>query len=361
MSHLVSQNQNPKLQLPAYVGQRSITFRFDIVDSVTGYRRTVQPLRSGVPTLKHNTAATVTRSLTDLQLAPSDVATFSSITSRLEPFMVVGSEIFSLGHFIPADWARRRFSSRADAVIGVSAWYDEMFIIDQQISTGFGALTPSGEVISAMLRRFLSQFPVNYRLEPTTFSGLGSWGPGTRGGVIIEQLALDGDYLSPWFDVTSTLQFIRSFDPAEKLPDFDFDVDFRVLRENIIESDNLIDAPNRFVVIGNGADALGGNADVIGFADVPTSAPHSIANRGFVIPSVQNRQVGSSAQAGAIARNMVQRQTLIEQVELETLPDPRHDSYDVIHWQDENWLEVAWSLPMVDDGRMSHTLRKVYR
>lgn len=360
MAHLTTQRENSKLQLPAYVGQRSATFRFDIVDSVTGYRRAVKPLSGAAPTLKHNTSATITRTITDVQLTPTDAALFNSITSRLEPFMIVGGETFSLGRYVPSDWARRRFSSHTSAKIGVASFYDEMFIIDQQLSNAFGAQSVGGEVIFNMLTRFLNRFPIKFTVEPSNFLSLGSWSAGTRGGVITEQLALDGDYLSPWFDHTSTLRFIRSFDPADELPTFDFDNHFHVLRENIIESDNLIDAPNRFVVVGNGAGAVGG-VDVVGFADVPSTAPHSIANRGFIVADVQNRQVDSSAQAGAIAQNLVHRQTLIEQVELETLPDPRHDSYDIIHWQSENWLEIAWSLPLAAGGRMSHTLRKTYK
>ena len=43
-----------------------------------------------------------------------------------------------------------------------------------------------------------------------------------------------------------------------------------------------------------------------------------------------------------------------------TIPDPRHDGYDVIRWQGFNWLELGWSLPMIEGSSMSHTLRKSY-
>jgi hypothetical protein len=51
---------------------------------------------------------------------------------------------------------------------------------------------------------------------------------------------------------------------------------------------------------------------------------------------------------------------VFERVELSTPPDPRHDSHNVIRWQGENWLELAWSMPLVEGGEMRHVLRKAY-
>lgn len=369
MTHLRGRRANSKLDMPAYVGQRVESARFDIVDAITGYRRVVKPLDSGSPTLQHNTSSTITRTLRGLQLGPADTAVFSSISSRLEPFITIGGTEYPLGRYVPADWARIRFSSRANALHGVASFYDEMFIVDQQLTDSFGAKTDAstssdfGEAIDAMLMRFLSKFPIKFDVDPmdptANYFSRGSWSPGTRGGAVVEQLALDGDYLSPWFDHTSTCRVIRSFDPADQIPTFNFDEGSRVTRSNIMESDNLINSPNRFVVVGNGSDSFEG--DIVGIADVPSSAPHSIANRGFVIPDVQNRQVQSLVQAGAVALNLVQRQTLVEQVQLETLPDPRHDSYDVIQWNGEKWLEIEWSLQLTPGGKMTHNLRRAYR
>ncbi len=348
---------NKKLELPDYVGQRSATFRFDIVDAVTGYRRAIRPITNSAPTLRHNTLGTIKRILSGLLLGVDDTAVFNSISSRLELFMLVGGQEFALGRYVPSDWPR--FPSTGGTTSAVS-FFDEGFIVDQQIVNAFGASTILSEFVSVMLERFLANYPVQFTIEPSDFVSLGSWGAGTRGGFIVEQLALDGDYLAPWFDNQSIMRFIRNFNPASSIPDFDFDTGNRVLRENITESDNLTNAPNRFVVIGNGAASIESGAAIVGVADVPNSAPHSIMNRGFIIPEVVTRQIDSGAQATAIAENLVQRQTLFEQTELYTPPDPRHDSYDVIRWQGENWLEIEWSLTCREGAPMKHTLRKTY-
>jgi hypothetical protein len=126
-------------------------------------------------------------------------------------------------------------------------------------------------------------------------------------------------------------------------------------------TNDLLDAPNRFIVISNGAVSASAAAiPIVGRYDIPSSAPHSIANRGFVIPSVEERQLDTQAQADAAARNLGQRQTIFERTTLSTAPDPRHDGYDVIRWQGENWLELGWSLPMAEGAAMTHTMRKSY-
>lgn len=341
---------------PTWVGQRSTSWRFDIVDAVTGYRRTIHPAIQGSAGIRHNTLATIKRTITGLVLNAEDTAAFDSITSRLEPFFLVGDEEYQVGRYVPSDWARFPLSS---GTTSSASFYDEGFIVDQQLTNAFGANSPSGEVVSSMIRRFLASYPIEFYVEGVIpeYVSLGSWGAGTRGGFILDQLALDGDYQAPWFDNASVLQFRRAIDPNHELPTFDFDAG-QVSQGTIVESDNLINAPNRFVVVGNGANSLG--QEIVGRADVASSAPHSIANRGFVVPEVINRQVVSTGQAGAIAANLARNQVLVEQVELQTPPDPRHDGYDVILWQGQRWVEMGWNLPFAATGMMSHTLRKVY-
>lgn len=351
MNQVVAVN---RLDGPAYVGQRSISWRFDLVDSVTGYRRAVHPNVASGANIRHDTRSTIKRVITGLTLDRDDTAEFNSITSRLEPFMLIGDAEYQVGRYVPSDWARFRATS---GVSSSASFYDEGFIIDQQLPNAFGANSVNGEVVSSMLERFLSAYPISYRIEAVLpeYASLGSWSAGTRGGFILDQLALEGDYLSPWFDNDSVLQVRRSVDD---LPTFDFDANARVLRDSVVEADNLIDAPNRFVVVGNGAAALEG--PVVGFADVPSSAPHSIANRGFIVSDVSNRQVLNQAQAGAIAANLARNQTLVETSELQTPPDPRHDSYDVVRWRGVNWVEIAWTLPFAADAEMNHVLRRSY-
>jgi hypothetical protein len=123
-----------------------------------------------------------------------------------------------------------------------------------------------------------------------------------------------------------------------------------------VENDELITSPNTFIVVSNSAHDP--NFQVVGIAMVPPSAPHSVPNRGFAITQVLQLQLSDATQAVAVAKGLVNRRSVFEQVSLTTAPDPRHDSYNVIKWQGSNWLELSWSMALVEGGTMNHLLRK---
>lgn len=359
---LIAADLNPTLDLDSYVGQRVETYTFTQVDNATGYRRTLHPYRDVVPTLSHDVNRTIKRQISGLYLGIEDTANFNTITSRIEVGAVIGGQTFNIGTYMPNNQMRMVFTSGMESA---PSFYDEGFIVDQESTQSFGSTeisTASGAPVEDTLKRFLDPLPISYFIEPSDLATLLSWPMGTRGGYIVEQLAIDGDWFSPWFDHQNVMRFIRSFDPALVTPTFDFDAGNKVLRANIVRSDDLITAPNRFVVISNGASAVGTQAtEVVGTYDIPASAPHSIQNRGFVIQNTSRRQLSSSSQAAAVARNLGQRYTVYETAELSTAADPRHDSYDVVRWQGENWLEISWTLPLVAGAEMRHVLRKAYR
>lgn len=355
---LATEPPNPKLDLADYVGQRTSTFLFDIVDSVTGYRQEVNPVQDSVPTLTHDTSRTIKRQIMGLFFGVEDTALFNVVTSRLEVAMQLDDVLYPLGRYIPNSQLIFESTGRAQSSV---TFYDEGFIVDQQLSKGFGS-SAFGESIQITLSHLLSPLPIQFTIEPSPFAATVSWSAGTRRGYIVEQLALDGDWFSPWFDNTNVMRFIRSFDPALAIPTFDLDEGNKVFRGRVTRSSDLISAPNQFIVISNGVSAGGSeSSEAVGVYNVPDSAPHSALNRGFIIPQVETRQLSDQSQAAAVANNIGQRQTIFETIELYTAPDPRHDSHDVLRWQEANWLEIGWSLPLIEGGQMQHIARKVYR
>lgn len=363
---LQTQEPSPLLDLDAWIGQRSGTFRFDLVDIITGYRTPIHPIDNTTATLTHDTSRTITRTISGLFFDAATTALLNVITSRIELFMTIGGQDFPLGRYMFSDQNRIRYTA---GVLSNGSFYDEMFVVDQQIDHAFaGGIdfftsgNPPGSPIVDALTELFDGLPIVYTAEPTPYTSIGVWPAGTHRGQIVEQYALDGDYFPAWFDNLGIMRFIRSFDPALAIPTFNFDTGNKVLETPPpVETDDLINAPNRFVVIGNGAmDVNGANTAIVGIYDIPASAPHSIPNRGFVIPKIENRQVQGAAQAQAVATNLGLQQTVFERVELSTAPDPRHDSYDVIRWAGENWLELAWSLPLEEGAPMRHVMRKTY-
>lgn len=359
MSFLTTLPHDPLLDLDPWVGQRQCTFRFDLHNGLTGEQLgQITPLLGA--SLTHDTSRTIKRQLS-MSLGVADTAAINVITDRVSVFMVFpNGQEYPLGVYMFTDASRQVFSSAptgfhtAGGLASVTL-NDEMFLVDQQIEKGVSGL---GLNSSAVIQKALAGLPITYTLEPSPFHSVESWGVGTNRGQMLEALSVTGDYFSPWFGNDGKLHFIRTFFPSTQVPSFDFDEGNKVIREPILETDDLLTAPNTFIVISNAPE--NSNTQVVGIATVPVTAPHSVANRGFVIASVENLQLSNSTQATAVAQGLAIRQNVFERVSLTTAPDPRHDSYDVIKWQGGLWLELAWSMALVEGGAMNHLLRKSY-
>lgn len=342
------------LELPAYIGQRSLSYVFELVDGASGVRKgQLTPIR-GTPQLSHDSTSTISRRLSSLLLGQDDAARFDPLTDRIEVWMELGDRDrtrFPLGRYMSADAITGVYSSGNMKPLTL---FDEMFIVDQQMRTAFDA---GGQLVDQAARRLLAGLPINdLEVDFTPFTATNGWAAGTSRAKALADLATLGGYFKPWFDHTATPRMIAAFEPGNRPPDIDFDTPARVFRDSISRSDDLLDAPNVFVRISNDDTP----APAVGVYEVPSSAPHSIARRGFELPDVDEVQVSSQAQAAAYARAVGIQQTIYERVELSTPPDPRHDAYQVIKWDNQLWLEIAWALTLTPDGPMRHTLRRAY-
>lgn len=352
MGLLTTKDFDDRLDLARWVGQRTATFKFRRVNGVTNEPLgVITPLADTAPVLSHDTSRTIKRQLA-LSLGVADTAAINPVTERVTVAMVIRGVEFPLGRYTYTDHNELQYQQRE---LGVVTLYDEMFIIDQQLERSFSS---QGLNVGAEVGRLVGATSVEYDIEFTPYVATGSWNAGTNRGQVLGALATQGDYFSPWLSHDGRFKLIRTVDPGTSVPALNWDAGNTVFLGNVAKTNDLLTAPNRFVVISNSGDAL--DTQLYGTYDVPSSAPHSIANRGFVIPSVQDLQAKTAAQAQAMARNLGITQTVFERRSIATAPDPRHDSYDVIRWDGVNWLEISWSMTLVEGGLMSHTLRKAY-
>lgn len=343
---------DPLLDLDPWVGQRQASFRFHVVDGVTGENKgDITPLRGA--SLTHDTTRTIKRQLS-MSLGVADTALINTIRDRILLYMTFpNGKQYPLGRYMFTDSSRQVFTS---GKLGNVVLNDEMFLVDQQIATGIDGV---GRGVPNVINTALNGLPVTYTVDNTLATSTESYNTGTGRGQVLESLSVAGNFFSPWFDNTGVLRFITSFDPIDKIPDFDFDTGNSVMRDSIVETDDLLTAPNLFVVISNSADSS--TVPVTATARVPANAPHSVENRGFEIPSVVDLQISNLGQAAVVAANLANRQTIFERVAMNTAPDPRHDSYNVIRWQGSLWLELAWSMALIEGGSMGHLIRKAYK
>ena len=367
-------------------GLRSATFTFTLIEAISGFIvRQITPLRNSTPTLAHDTTRAVKRTLT-LTLGVEDTAVFDEIEHRVQVFMRLGDgRVFPLGTYMAVS-ASRMTTTAGD--LSTIALTDEMFVLSQPIPESFASdsrtyvsnnLTnviagTAFDAVNDFLNRYIlftgtnstpNNNPTRRMLERdvefSNFPIVNAWQAGTSGTSVLSDIATIGNYFTPWLDHHNVFRMIRSFNPEDVVSTVDLDVRKTVLRDSIMRTNDLLNAPNRIVVVSNSGMGDSRNGPVVGTFDVPTSAPHSIANRGFIISEVLNLQVTTTFQAITTAQNIAVNQRVAERVELSTPPDPRHDSYDVVRWDGELWLETAWSMPLVEGGEMSHTLQRIYR
>lgn len=352
---------NTSLDFDLWVGQRSVSYRFVVVDGVTGeIRGEIHPSRGSSPTLSHDTSSTISRRIQGMTLMPDEFDLFRPLIDRVELSMIIsGIGEYSLGRYVASDNVR---TVQTDGVSGMEAslrplsLYDEMYIVDQKMGDSFSA---NGLLISEVIGLLLQGLPISEPLIGScSMTSNAGWAAGTSRASALKDLCTSGGYFSPWFDNHGTLRCEPVFDPAKAIPDIDFDTTPRVMRDSITITDESVSAPNRFVAISN--DTGISSAPIVGTYDVPATAPHSVLNRGFVIPDIRDVQVYSLNQAQVYARTIGIQETIVEKMECETPPDPRHDAYNVIRFLGYNWLEIGWSLTLTGGGTMQHTMSRAY-
>lgn len=342
------------LDLPAHVGQRVVSFRFDLIDGRSGIQRgELTPLRDTTPSLVHDVTGTIVRKVSGIALGVADAARLEPLTDRVAISMVIGDRSYPLGRYMVGDATELVTSSGATTPLTL---FDEMFIVDQELETGFEA---RGQLVDQAVLRLLEGLPIGEPLmDSTEQSSASAWSAGTSRAMALRDLSRQGGYFLPWFGHSGRLRLQRAVEPSDQLAKIDLDVTRRVLRESVSVVSDLLTAPNRFVIVSN--DPGSDEKPVVGVYDVPASAPHSIAQRGFVVPKTVEAQVRSQAQATLYARTLGIQQAVYQSVELSTPPDPRHDGYDVVRWNGLLWLETGWSMSLTPGGEMRHTLRRAY-
>jgi hypothetical protein len=258
---------------------------------------------------------------------------------------------FPLGRFVFVDVTVLTRSAGRTATCALT---DEMFIVDQTIAAPFLGQNRTADVVVASL---VSGLPIaGTSIAPNAAPIPLEWPSGTRRGAILSDITGLAGYANPWFDNAGVLRVINVVDPSIALPTITLTAGSRILAEGVTLVSDVLESPNRYIVNG-----VGTATPVQGVYDVPASAPWSIANRGFVVPSIHDKQVTTVARANAWAYVIAHKSRHVERIELSTIPDPRHDGWDVLAIDGDNYLEIGWSLELRDGAPMRHILTRTYR
>lgn len=374
----MSDHSVPLLDLTHGVAQRASTWRFELLDRDLQVIDELEVDRDQPPTLRVDTGRSVKRTLDGLDLDTDVIDLVDPIAHRLRVSMILEDETtWPQGIFLFSDASRVAVSLGIE--VGSFNLVDQTLIVDQQASwsTSMGP----GDVITDGIIQQLDLFPISYEIVEsgaivTPEQETLNWAAGTSRLQIINDLCKMIGYHELYFDHEG-LARVGPMPNPETTPHEEtlmYPIEQgRVYLGSIVRSNDLLELPNRFTVVNTGAN----QQSVWGVYDIPASAPHSAANRGFIVTHVEQVQgIETNQQAYDAARALARESRFAyETVEFSGPPDPRHDTYDVVHFEQEHFdplappdvdprrehfLETSWSYQLRDGAEMKHVLRRTY-
>lgn len=345
------------------VSQRAASWQFDLLDQGRQVVRENLPIdRDQVPTISVDTSRAIKRTLTGLRFNPGLLETIDIIKNRLKVTMVLGDgTTWPQGIFMFSDVSAVVVSS--GLLVPALNCVDQLQIVDQALD--YTVAYGPGKVITDALRELLTELPIEFSITPSGASISAAqeavaWPAGTSRLRIINELATMIGYHELFFDNHGIAQLhpMPNPDSIDEGLMIDYPAGGRTYLGMTSLSTNLLDLPNRFIVVNTGASQV----TVFGVYDVPASAAHSYENRGFRRTHVEQVQgIETNAEAVTAARALARSWRFpFETIEFSGPPDPRHDHYNVLNHEETRYFEMGWSMLCVDGSAMRHTARRTY-
>jgi hypothetical protein len=338
---------------PAIGGWQS-TVRFDLLDQDCQWIGTLETLTAD--TVTNRTGAGVNRTLSGVTLEEGEFRSINPYVDRVRPTYVLedGTE-WPLGAFMFVDAPVERSSFRNRIPVTL----EDQGAVLQYPTTSSLSVGVYGSIMAA-IDEVLDAVHIQARsfLPPTTEKVWDpvTWPFNTPRRQIIDELAALAGFLPLWFDNHGFAQLTTPPDVVQRAPDhvYELGATSRVKSQSIVQNDNLLVAPNVYVVSAAGLT----QGEVFGKAYVDPWLPWSVENRGFEVPDIYQAQgVGSTVQAQMMAEARAAMDAVaFKQVTFEAVADPRHDTYDVVQFDGFVYREVGWSLKLRPGGTMSHQL-----
>lgn len=343
------------------VRRRTDGFRFELCDRDYNPSGELHPDRAqSVPSVENDTTNSTSRRLRGLKLLPDEAADVNVVRDRLRVYQVLQNGVeFRLGSFL---WADASHPVRSWGNEQHSELVDPSYILGQPSSRPYGwsrGAGPLGVIMIFLASRAGFGIADIAVIGPEASRSLAepmSWEPGATWTQMLTDLGNLCGFAPPWFDRDGRMHLDQPPDPDLDQPTVTYDgAGARIVADSIVRSSDLLMAPNDFAVFDSGTDRLR-----VGRYQLPASAPHSFANRGFRVGLVESVQgLESQAQADKAARNLARtRSVSFEWLAFASTADPRHDTYDVVEALGARWLETSWSLELRSGGSMAHTLRR---
>lgn len=346
------------LDLTGNVNQRIDCFRFEVIDAAHNLLGYVHPKRAQhASQIGMDTTRTLFRSMTNFELDPNQQDDLNTNQDRIRPVLILqnGAE-FSLGVFLFADATRPRRSWGLELSASL---IDERYILDQSVGRNIGLAAGVNVINSAVnIVQEVCMCPMSVVGSGVTLAQPLGWKVSDRRLQIVEDLCALAGYLPPYFDNHGTLVFRPTPAPPFSALIPPYETDTRIVKDSIIETDELLHAPNRYIAIDQGAT----DTPRFGVYDIPGSAPNSVANRGFPVVQTLTMQglLSNSAAVQAAQAFANHDPNQFGQAEFDSTLDPRHDTFDIVTFLGHTYREIAWSIELRSGAPMHHKIRRVF-
>lgn len=339
------------------VHRRSDRFRFELLDQQDRVIGEVRPDRNRAPQIRNNTGSAVHRTMSNFHLPFDQVEDINTVRDRVRPVMVLqNGDEFPLGVFL---WADENRPERGWGPEHASSLVDKGLMLNQPAigSMSWGAGADPVLILLYMALRSLTLDEIFPAESVGTLTEPVAWNHGTRWLQAMSDIHEMVGFTSPWFDRDGILHMEEPPDPSTQTPITAYGPGNRIVQDTIVQSDDLLEAPNVFSVHETGSEST-----IVGRYELPATAPHSVSNRGFEIALTESVQgLASQRNANRAARNMATSAGVaFDWVTFEATADPRHDTWDVVEFEGVNWVETEWRLTCRSGVPMQHTLRRVH-
>lgn len=299
--------------------------------------------------LSHDTTREVRRAISGVVLLPSEAAKLNLIADKVKLFLDVDGVPHQMGLFNFTESVRQPEvtlyeGAAADILtVGLSDQFIRLRAADGAPQTVFMGADPS-----IVMQDILDENDLQYAITgafSVTQQDM-TWTGDTRAYQKIEELAELAGHRPPWADNYGVIRSV-----ASQVVDTDIIplVNLGIVAESLAVTENYLTAPNRVVVTDNSSS----DYPIRGQWDAPSSAPHSEANRGYVLVEMQDVQgLANTDHANDVAKTIGESLSA-RQLSCQILPTWRLDGPVILSYDDAIWIVTSWSIDTGPDGLMS--------
>lgn len=346
-------------ELPAGTGQVASQIRWLVLSRQLETIGEVHPV---YPTsITNDTSANIVRSLRGLTLRQNDMREINPNVDRLMPVWEfedgsrrAGYTGWPCGVFMFGGRVRERGSLHTTHN---ATLMDQGYQLDQKASRSYG-IPLRGEVYPRMLEVLRLAGINDFEIEPTDqrVKDPINWAIGTTWLQMFRDMCKLVGFYRPWFD---NVGVARARTPQD-LTDQDahvYDLDTDTGRVSRLtpprENDNLLSAPNVYVVTSNGPT----QTEIVARSWIDPRLPHSVENIGYErAEPISMQGLEDTAHAQRIADSYAAQdaaQYLV--VDFESAPNPSQDTFDAVRYDGTLYRELRSTLTLTPGGPHSHT------